>query len=134
MKDVGCFDFVPSNYENAWDLLSNLPKGVLCEWGSGLGIVVGLAEILGYNAFGVELDAGLVESSRSLLHKHHLSAQIHLASYYEDAFTADYYYVYCWPGQIETVQKRFLDVSPHHAKLLICDGQDKINVLGKSRV
>jgi hypothetical protein len=34
MPRIQCFDFVPSKYEAAWNILAALPRGRLCEWGS----------------------------------------------------------------------------------------------------
>lgn len=128
---VNCFDFVPSQYENAWNVLSSLPRGSFCEWGSGLAIVVGLAEILGYAAFGIELDAELAETSRGLLSAHGLTSPIYTGSYFEIESQADYYYVYSWPSQFERVQQHFLAATSPQAKLLICYGHDDIRLRTK---
>ena len=53
---VKCFDFVPSDYDHVWQVLDSLPRGVFCEWGSGMGIITGLAEILGFSAQGIEIN------------------------------------------------------------------------------
>ena len=126
---VKCFDFVPSNYENAWAALSCLERGTLCEWGSGLGIVVGLAEMLGYQASGIELDPDLAETSRELLLAHGLSATITTGSYLDSLDSLDYYYVYSWPSQIAGVEKRFSEVANDRSKLLICYGQDQLKCM-----
>lgn len=131
IKSVQCFDFVPSRYETAWAVLAGLPLGKLCEWGSGLGIVVGLAEMLGFQAHGVEVDADLAASSRSLLRDHGLLSNITTGNYLEIDCSADYYYVYCWPGQLLEVQQRFCQHAPTHAKLLACYGQEDIRCLVK---
>jgi len=131
IRDVRCFDFVPSQYEHAWNVLSTLKRGKLCEWGSGLGIVVGLAELLGYDAYGIELDADLASSSRELLAAHGLSAPIYTGSYFELNLAAEYYYVYSWPSQFERVQQHFLDATPPNSKLLICYGHDDIRLRTK---
>jgi hypothetical protein len=45
----------------------DLARGPLfCEWGSGLGAVTVLACLLHFEAFGIEIDASLVEASRQL--------------------------------------------------------------------
>lgn len=123
-KQVSCFDFVPSNYENAWNLLNGLERGSFCEWGCGLGIVVGLAEFLGFNASGIELDPELAEAARSLLRDHNLNAQITTGSYFDSNEACDYHYVYTWPGQIPYVEKHFSDIATSRSQLLICYGQD----------
>lgn len=128
IAQVNCFDFVPSKYEQAWHVLSSLPRGKLCEWGSGLAIVVGLAEMLGYEACGIELDADLAATSRNLLATHGLSSPIFTGSCYEIETQADYYYVYSWPSQFESVQQHFLKATPPQSKLLLCYGQDDIRL------
>ena len=128
MQQVDCFDFVPSNYEVAWNVLASLPRGRFCEWGSGLGIAVGLAEILGFDAMGIELDADLAEVSRELLRAHGLSAVIEAGSYFERVDLADYYYVYAWPSQRSQVQDYFLQVASDHSHLLFWEGQDDLRM------
>lgn len=129
MGSIDCFDFVPSNYELAWGALSALPPGRFCELGSGLGVAVGLAALLGYQASGIELDETLAEQSRQFLAEHQLAADILTGSYYERWVMADVYYVYSWPSQLTAVQERFLAASPPRSRLLICFGQDDIRCL-----
>jgi len=131
-KNVQCFDFVPSNYENAWAILDALPRGTLCEWGSGLGVVVGLAELLGYQATGIELDSELSEQSRELLADHSCSALIRTGSYLESNQEFDYYYVYGWPGKRIEIEEHFIRIAPENARLLICYGQDDLRCMGQS--
>ncbi len=126
---VNCFDFVPSNYENAWTFLNSMDRGSFCEWGSGHGIVVGLAEILGFQASGIEIDPELAEASRGLLRDHNLNARITTGSYLENSDLSDYYYVYSWPSQISGVEKRFSDIANGRSKLLICYGQDVLKCM-----
>ena len=64
--------FVPCNFETVYRALraiadSNLACGnSLCEWGSGFGVVTSLANMLGFNACGIEIDEELVEESKLL--------------------------------------------------------------------
>ena len=128
MHEVDCFDFVPSNYEMAWKVLAALPRGRFCEWGSGLGIAVGLAAILGHESMGIELDAGLAEASRGLLRAHGLCANIETGSYLDRIDPADYYYVYTWPSQRQKVLEHFLATTPAQSHLLLWEGQDDLRV------
>jgi hypothetical protein len=132
MQQVDCFDFVPSNYGVAWSVLAGLRRGRFCEWGSGLGIAVGLAEILGYDAMGIELDAELADISRDLLRAHGLSAVIETGSYFERVDSADYYYVYAWPSQRSQVQEYFLQVASNQSHLLFWEGQDDLRIRMRS--
>ena len=42
------------------------PNRVFCEWGSGFGTATCLAALLGYEAYGLEIDAELVRLSRAI--------------------------------------------------------------------
>lgn len=125
-KSVYVFGFVPSDYELAWQVLDGLPRGRLCEWGSGFGIFTGLAEMLGFEACGIELSADLADASRTLLADFGLSANIETGDYLEIDQPAQYYFVYCWPGQMIATEARFESSAPPGAKLLICHGQSDI--------
>src|SRR5260370_24041117 len=64
--------FVPSDYEHVYRVLRAVeeaelaPGRLFCEWGSGLGVVTGLAAMLGFDAFGIEVEGELVEEARRL--------------------------------------------------------------------
>jgi hypothetical protein len=64
--------FVPCDYRAAFALLRGLSEASLargsrfCEWGSGFGVVAGLAAMLGFDACGIEIESSLVEESRRL--------------------------------------------------------------------
>jgi len=64
--------FVPSDFERVYAVLRaaaevNLAPGTrFCEWGSGFGVVAGLAAMLGFDAYGIEVDGDLVDAARRL--------------------------------------------------------------------
>ena len=64
--------FVPSDYAGAFAVLRGLEETAVlrgtrfCEWGSGFGVVAGLAAGLGFDAAGIEAEAGLVAAARAL--------------------------------------------------------------------
>ena len=64
--------FVPSVPERVFAVLEEVttrnlpPNRVFCEWGSGFGTATCLAALLGYEAYGLEIDAELVRRSRAL--------------------------------------------------------------------
>jgi hypothetical protein len=64
--------FVPSDYESGYHLLRALEEGCLlkgnlfCEWGSGFGVVACLAALCGFEAYGIEIEADLVDAARQL--------------------------------------------------------------------
>lgn len=125
-KSVYCFDFVPSDYEVVWRVLAGVPRGRFCEWGSGWGIITGLAELLGFQACGIEGDAALAEGSRKLLAEHGLSCPIHTGDYLVLPSEADVYYVYCWPGKFVETEEHFERTAPPGSRLLIACGQSDI--------
>src|SRR6266702_4938827 len=64
--------FVPSVPERVFAVLAEVttrklpPTRVFCEWGSGFGTATCLAALLGYEAYGLEIDAELVRLSRGI--------------------------------------------------------------------
>src|ERR1043166_2570756 len=64
--------FVPSVPERVWAVLAEVttrqlpPTRVFCEWGSGFGTAACLAALLGYEAYGLEIDEDLVWLSRAM--------------------------------------------------------------------
>lgn len=125
-RSVDCFDFVPSDYELVWRYLAALPRGTFCEWGSGFGIVTGLAEILGFRAVGIELDERLVQASRELFADLNLISPIQQGDYLLSNEQADTYFVYCWPGRMAATEEHFERIAPPPSKLLICHGQSDV--------
>jgi hypothetical protein len=118
------FDFVPSDYAFVWRMLTALPPGRFCEWGSGFGIITGLAEMLGHEACGLEIDPRLADAARQLLADFQLNAPIELGDYLLSDRPADVYFVYCWPGKIGETEKHFERIAPAGSKLLISYGEN----------
>jgi len=64
--------FVPSVPERVFAVLEEVtrrqlpPTQVFCEWGSGFGTATCLAALLGYEAYGLEIDEELVRLSRAI--------------------------------------------------------------------
>lgn len=130
---VNCFDYVCSDYQFVWSVLWEIrgrfgesAEPSFCEWGSGLGVVTGMAEILGFRASGIEIDATLAEQSRELLKRHGLQATIVTGSYLETTHTADVIFVYCWPSRMLETQQHFIDAASEDALLLICHGASDV--------
>jgi hypothetical protein len=79
--------FVPSDYAGAYGVLraladAGLARGPLfCEWGSGFGVVAGLAALLGFEASGIEADADLVAAARRLAEDFGLAVEFAHASF-----------------------------------------------------
>jgi len=133
-KKIDCFYLVPSNYGVVYAALRAMPRGRFCEWGSGMGIVTALAEILGFDARGIEIHAQLAAASRKLLADFGLSATIETGDYFEIRQNVDVYFTYCWPGQMPRVEQHFLSVTPDHTRLLICHGAEDVRCKVKPRM
>jgi protein-L-isoaspartate O-methyltransferase len=128
-RQINCFDFVPCSYGVFYNALANLPPGTFCEWGSGMGIATALAELLGFDAHGIEIDQNLAAIARQLLAEHGFRATIRTGDYLQIEHPADVYFVYCWPGQMEPVKQRFEQIAPSGARLLIAYGAEDIRCL-----
>lgn len=156
--------FVASDYEGAFRLLRALfhqepDRRTFCEWGSGLGIVAGLAAGVGYRAAGLEVDRRLVAASRELLAAHDLTVDIAHGSFLPadeappadaplDARTVwsaasgydelgrdladfDVVYAYPWPGEERAYAKVFLDHADFGALFVTFHGEDGFRVRRK---
>jgi len=78
--DLPTVSFVPSDFSAVSRALKALTSGhlasgnVFCEWGSGFGVVTCVAELLGFEAYGIEIQRPLVEAARCLARDFELSA------------------------------------------------------------
>lgn len=64
--------FVAANYDVVVRALEahRAPGRSFLEWGSAMGVITIAADLLGYDASGIELDAGLVDTARELAAKY----------------------------------------------------------------
>ncbi len=68
-------------------LEKNLPLGpAFCEWGSGFGVGVCLARLLGLDAVGIEREESLLEEARALAERHGLEVQFLHTSFYPEGY------------------------------------------------
>ena len=130
---IECFEFVPSDYQYLWNVLHSLrrtsfPNARFCEWGSGIGIVAGMAAMLGFDSVGVEINEQLAVASKSLHKAYDLDVEILVGDYMEFNVQADLYFAYVWPGKREETQQHFLDSSTQQAKLLLSYGASAIEL------
>lgn len=64
--------FVPSDYVSVYHALRAIAEADMacgnsfCEWGSGLGVVASLAALIGFDAYGIEIDRDLFDASLEL--------------------------------------------------------------------
>ena len=59
---------IPADFEQVCEALRPLRDraSTFLEWGSGTGVIATAAALLGFESYGIELDAGLVELSRGV--------------------------------------------------------------------
>ncbi|HEY5866707.1 MAG TPA: hypothetical protein VI542_14370 [Candidatus Tectomicrobia bacterium] len=87
--------FVPSVPERVFAVLQEVttrnlpPTRVFCEWGSGFGTVTCMAALLGYEAYGLEIDAELVWLSRAIARRLRISVEILCTSLFPEGYEAD---------------------------------------------
>lgn len=69
--------FVPADYATVRSALVRLraPGRRFLEWGSASGIITIMADLLGFEAYGIELDASLVATARATAARHQSNAR-----------------------------------------------------------
>jgi len=75
--------FVAADYERVLATLLELraPGLRFLEWGSATGVITIMADLLGFEAYGIELDPGLVHTARALAERHHSGARFAVGSF-----------------------------------------------------
>jgi hypothetical protein len=82
--------FVPSDFASAWRSLEAIDRlglatgRLFCEWGSGFGVVTGLAALTEFDACGIEIEPTLVEEARRLAEEFHLPCEFACGSFIPD--------------------------------------------------
>jgi hypothetical protein len=68
VRQHGWHPFVAADYDRVLGTLVELRRPGLrfLEWGSATGVITIMADLLGYEAYGIEIDAGLVQTAREL--------------------------------------------------------------------
>lgn len=87
-EEQGFHAFAPANYDQV--LAALLPHratgGLFLEWGSGPGVITIMADLLGFDAFGIEIDAGLVDAARELADRYNSSAEFVTGSFLPEGY------------------------------------------------
>jgi len=84
---AGYRGFVPSDYRKLYSVLQLIERNRLacgmkfCEWGSGIGVATMIASMVGFEAHGIEVDAGLVKVAEDLIQEHGLAVNIVCGSF-----------------------------------------------------
>jgi len=75
--------FVPADYDGVLRTLLALRRPGLrfLEWGSATGVIAIMADLLGYEAYGIELDPGLVDIARGLAERYDSRARFAAGSF-----------------------------------------------------
>jgi len=159
--------FVPCDFVMVYRALAELqdrrvaPGEAFCEWGAGFGVVAGLAELLGYEACGIEIHRDLVDEAVSLLEDHGLSAEIAHGSLIPDdgdslvdelsqqawlrtgeqsgydelgveADDFDVIFAFPWPGDEELIDRLFEKYAATGALLLTYHGMNDMRLQRKT--
>lgn len=71
VRDRGWHPFVAADYESVLKALIGQrgPGLKFLEWGSATGVITIMADLLGFEAYGIELDESLVDTARALARK-----------------------------------------------------------------
>ena len=83
VRDHHFHPFIAADYESVLEALLPLRKPGLrfLEWGSATGVITIMADLLGFEAYGIELDASLVATARALAAKFDSGAQFVVGSF-----------------------------------------------------
>ena len=75
--------FVASDYDAVRAALESVrkPGRRFLEWGSATGVITIMADLLGFDAYGIELDSSLVDVARDLAARWHSNAQFAAGSF-----------------------------------------------------
>ncbi len=118
--------FVPSIPEIVFSALEevtkrNLPSNrVFCEWGSGFGTATCMASLLGYEAYGIEIEEELVTLSRAIARRLRIPVEIICTSMFPEGYDS-----YSGIGGAELVTpKSFSDHNDEDKRPLRYDGID----------
>jgi hypothetical protein len=160
--------FIPSDFEQVYRALAAIQSARLAagnrfvEWGSGIGAITCLAETLGFDAVGIEIEPLLVQMAESLAAEYGLDVQFacgsfippgvepridHLASIAwlttdgPDGYSEldlepddfDVVFAYPWPGEEQVVFDLFAECAAVGALLLTFHGQDGVRLQRKVR-
>jgi hypothetical protein len=88
VRDRTWHPFVATDYRRALSTLVTIsaPNETFLEWGSATGVIAIMADLLGFAAYGIELDAGLVDIARRLAERHHSRARFAVGSFVPDGY------------------------------------------------
>jgi hypothetical protein len=88
VRDQRFHPFVAADYESVLEALiaQRAPGLKFLEWGSATGVITIMADLLGYEAYGIELDESLVEIARTLARKFDSKARFVAGSFLPEGY------------------------------------------------
>jgi hypothetical protein len=151
--------FVPADYDKVLTALLRLREPGLrfLEWGSATGVITIMADLLGYEAYGIELDERLVEVARDLARRYGSRATFVAGSLFPEGYryrppggdarlgtigtgrsgylalgqpleSFDIVYVYAWPGEDAVLFDVMRQFGRRDARLLLNTGTNGLKV------
>ena len=84
--------YLPSDFVTCYEVLAAITREklalgkVFCEWGSGFGVAACIASMLGYEAYGIEIEAQLIDASRALATDFDLPVEFVCTSYIPEGY------------------------------------------------
>lgn len=167
-RDNPIHSYVSSDFPLAYSGLRALVESPVltgdrfCEWGSGFGVVTGLAALLDFEAFGIEIESDLVGEAEELAASFEIPATFSCGNFipggddnyrenlgpspyleidadaaYDDLGLEleefDIIYAYPWPGEEQTLSDIFEHYAAPGAVLVLHHGLDGLIVRRKPR-
>jgi hypothetical protein len=88
VRELRFHPFVPSDYERVLRTLLTLrgPGLRFLEWGSATGVITIMADLLGFEAYGIEIDPELVDIARGLAERCDSDARFAVGSFLPDGY------------------------------------------------
>ncbi len=144
-KPIRVNGFGPSDFEIVYHALRAIvdknitPGNLFCEWGSGFGVVASLAGMLGFDAYGIEIDRKLYDASHSLASEFELPVKFIHGNFIPrgdfktvnefatqgaseklglDVYDFDVVFAYPWPSEERVVEELF-ERRAHEGALLM---------------
>jgi hypothetical protein len=89
VREVSFHPFVPADYEDVRAVLLGMraPGLRFLEWGSATGVITIMADMMGFEAYGIELNAQLVATARDLATRHGSKARFVEGSFLPTGYT-----------------------------------------------
>jgi hypothetical protein len=165
VRDKAFHPFVAADYHVVLETLARVRatfadrsrRPTMIELGSGNGVIAIMADLLGFDAVGIELDGSLVAIARELAQRYDSSARFAVGSFIPSGYTwrsesgdarmgtigsgpsayrelgralddFDVVYAYPWEGEAPIIRDLARRYANPHATLVLMDAVDGVNV------